>query len=97
MQLPKMEDVVARLEGEVPVEKNFTIDLHALFHAALMNSLRRRQDRLAYAKRLRRAHLLYGRNPYKKRHTIARVKRAQYGNAKKGRKVYKRSFHGGHF
>lgn len=98
MQLPKMEDVVARLEKEkeTPLHER-KIDLDALMYAALVHSINKRDQRLIRPKALRKGHLIFGRNPYKKRHTIARVKRAQYRNARAGRRVYVRSHQGGHF
>lgn len=101
MDLPNAEDVLARLKGEKPIEadpqQKLTIDFHALMHAALMKALNARQARLAQPRRLRYGHLAIGINPYKGRHVIGRVKRAQYKNASKGKRVYVRSHHGGHF
>lgn len=97
--LPTAEDVLARLRGEEPTPQpiQHKIDLHALFYAALMRSLTKRQERLVRPKPLRGGHLRLGINPFRGRHVIARVKRAQWRNAQKGRRVYKRANHGGHF
>lgn len=73
------------------------IDLRALFYAKLIDSLTKRNYRLGPRKRLRLGHLLMGAVPGKGNHIIGRVKRAQYRNAKKGRRVYRRRDHGGHF
>jgi len=73
------------------------VDLQALFYAALINSLHNRNRRLGPHKHLRRGHLLIGAIPGKGNHIVGRVKRAQYRNAKNGRRVYRRREHGGHF